>query len=346
LKNITESQQFKRWFGNSKVVNEDGTPKVVYHGTNKKFTTFKSDNGTYWFSESRDYAEAMAEERGGETVMLAYLTMKNPYYAKLPEGKFSDPAAEKGIIRTAKANKHDGIIIECDTKNELSYDKYYVVFEPTQIKSATDNIGTFDGSNPDINYSLKGTNNTTSDGARKMGASERIAKYAEDGVIPTEVYEELIKKYGATPAGEKPHRDVQVPKKTADNKKVSQTVRTILEAKATPEEALPTIEKMVEDGVFSYDAYTDEKAIKDAEEHLKGNGWSQSFAEWMRDVERGVVSKQHTVMGWALYNNAVNTAAEATSETERKTAMETALSVLDGMIRHQRSAAQALQAIM
>ena len=41
----TQSQQFKRWFGDwqnhpesaSKVVNEDGTPKVVYHGTGSEF---------------------------------------------------------------------------------------------------------------------------------------------------------------------------------------------------------------------------------------------------------------------------------------------------------------------
>lgn len=43
-----QSQQFKRWFGDwqndpahaSKVVNADGTPKVVYHGTNKEFWAF------------------------------------------------------------------------------------------------------------------------------------------------------------------------------------------------------------------------------------------------------------------------------------------------------------------
>ena len=41
MQNVTESQQFKRWFGDwqrhpdtaSKVVNPDGTPKIVYHGT-------------------------------------------------------------------------------------------------------------------------------------------------------------------------------------------------------------------------------------------------------------------------------------------------------------------------
>lgn len=51
LKNVTQSQQFKRWFGDwendpymaSKVVNEDGTPKVVYHGTNSDFYTFDTE---------------------------------------------------------------------------------------------------------------------------------------------------------------------------------------------------------------------------------------------------------------------------------------------------------------
>lgn len=46
--NVTESQQFKRWFGDwqndpanaSKVVNGDGTPKVVYHQTGGLLTVF------------------------------------------------------------------------------------------------------------------------------------------------------------------------------------------------------------------------------------------------------------------------------------------------------------------
>ena len=48
LKNVTQSQQFKRWFGDwqnhperaSKVVNADGTSKVMYHGTTAEFTIF------------------------------------------------------------------------------------------------------------------------------------------------------------------------------------------------------------------------------------------------------------------------------------------------------------------
>lgn len=162
-RNQTETASFKQWFGDwqndpehaSKVVNEDGTPKVVYHGTNAEFTAFNSSDGTYWFSESRDYAESMAEERSGDVLMQAFLDIKNPYYAKLPVGKFSDPNSEAKIIREAKAGGYDGLVIEADTTNELLKDTFYVAFQPNQIKSATDNIGTFDKNNPDIRFSRR-----------------------------------------------------------------------------------------------------------------------------------------------------------------------------------------------
>lgn len=184
-----------------------------------------------------------------------------------------------------------------------------------------------------VNYSLKGTSNTTSDGERKLGLSERLAKYAKDGLIPTEIYNELIEEYGPIQSGENPHRDAQVPRKTEKNKKVSQTVRTILEAKATPDEAVPTIEKMVEDGVFSYEAYTDKKAIENGEEDIKKQGWTQSLTDWFDSVKKGAVSKDIATKGWILYNHAANS-----GDTEA------AITILDAMVKHQRSAAQALQA--
>ena len=153
IKDVTESQQFKRWFGKSKVVNDDGTPKRVYHGTDKKFRVFRSKSGVYWFSESRDYAEAMAEERGGDRVEEVYLNIRNPYYAKLEPGKFSDPNYEKALIREAKKRGCDGLIIQNDTDNELEAETFYVAFKPNQIKSATDNVGTFSTETEDIYFS-------------------------------------------------------------------------------------------------------------------------------------------------------------------------------------------------
>lgn len=43
----TNTRQFKKWFGDSKVVNKDGSPMILYHGTNEVFTVF--DRGDIGF---------------------------------------------------------------------------------------------------------------------------------------------------------------------------------------------------------------------------------------------------------------------------------------------------------
>jgi hypothetical protein len=60
-----ESPEFKRWFGDSKIVNEDGTPRVMYHGTARDITEFrpKQANAIYvtpkpGFAESFSYASS------------------------------------------------------------------------------------------------------------------------------------------------------------------------------------------------------------------------------------------------------------------------------------------------
>lgn len=157
----TETEAFKDWFGDwqnhpesaSKVVNADGTPKVVYHGTNAVFNTFRQKNGVYFFSESRDYAESMAEERGGTRVVETYLNIRNPLYVRMQEGDFTDPTKEARYIRQAKEKGHDGVAFVLNSGNELVDDTFYAVFTPKQIKSATDNVGTFDRNNSDIRFS-------------------------------------------------------------------------------------------------------------------------------------------------------------------------------------------------
>lgn len=173
VQNVTQSQQFKRWFGDwqnhpenaSKVVNEDGTPKVVYHGTGSDFNAFdplrQGENypqgeGGFFFTTSRKSAEnyaALHDKEGKGRVVEAYLSIRNPYevtaygdYVQAPAEKYDDHRSE--YINEAERQGCDGIIV----KGERS--TLYVVFDPTQIKSATDNIGTFDRENPDIRYSL------------------------------------------------------------------------------------------------------------------------------------------------------------------------------------------------
>ena len=56
-----------------------------------------------------------------------------------------------------KTSKYDGVIVKNDAGSFGRSTKTYIAFENTQVKSATDNIGTFDGKNPDIRYSIDDT---------------------------------------------------------------------------------------------------------------------------------------------------------------------------------------------
>lgn len=156
------------------------------------------------------------------------------------------------------------------------------------------------------------------------------AKFSRE--IPEANYETLKEKYGYIPAGERAYREVQVPKKTADDKYVSRTIRTVLEAKATPDAMVPTLERMVAKGEFSYDRYTDKQAVSDAESRIKTEGWQKTLNKWKNSTKDGI-SKENTAIGWALYNNAANSGD-----------VETAIDVLDTIVKRQRNAAQALQA--
>jgi hypothetical protein len=55
----TDTPQFKKFFGDSKVVNEDGSPKVVYHGTDKP--DFDIFDPASWFSDSPLESSAYAQ---------------------------------------------------------------------------------------------------------------------------------------------------------------------------------------------------------------------------------------------------------------------------------------------
>lgn len=133
----------------SKVVNPDGTPMVVYHGTSDQFTEFKhselSDKeGSFFFAQNREDAEAYT---GNGNVMAVYVNLQNPIdYNDMPSEiyKLKDKRAQVAALRKLG---YDGWICDMDTGwGEVS------AFNSNQIKSATDNIGTFDGTNADIRH--------------------------------------------------------------------------------------------------------------------------------------------------------------------------------------------------
>ena len=79
----TKSKQFKQWFGDSKVVEPNGTPSLMYHGTKEDFEEFDSTSGIFFTKEryvakmySKDAIVKMNE--GTETIVPAYLRIESP----------------------------------------------------------------------------------------------------------------------------------------------------------------------------------------------------------------------------------------------------------------------------
>lgn len=154
---------------------------------------------------------------------------------------------------------------------------------------------------------------------------------ADAGFSP---YSHAQLQYGTIPPGENPARVVGVPQSVDGKSNVMQTVRTILEADATPDAAIPELENAIVDGKFSQMPITDQEAADRAEATIRQYGYQQALADWMADVRNGKVSKDSVVVGETLYNAAVNA-----GDTKSAVKIAIQLSV------QARSAAQALQAI-
>lgn len=155
----TTSDNFKKWFGDwendpknsSKVVNEKGEPLMMYHGTSSDFNIFdkkliKSTNYGKGFYFTSDLSKA---QQYGENIKAVYLDVKNPL-----DLTTSANDAEFNKWYNKKNSPYDGYIVSFNDG-----EKMVVVNSSSQIKSATDNIGTFDANNPDIRYQKHGVAN-------------------------------------------------------------------------------------------------------------------------------------------------------------------------------------------
>lgn len=163
-----ETPEFKRWFGESKVVDAEGKPQVVYHGTNKTFDVFDADAArsiqtdataqgfylTRYPEDASGYATGRSG-RDGANILPVFVSLQNPYVwpsDDLPPTRIT--AAKRAEL---ESQGHDGIIYRDGEE--------VVAFRPEQIKSATGNNGQFDPGNPDIRFSRT----TTAGVAARMG---------------------------------------------------------------------------------------------------------------------------------------------------------------------------------
>lgn len=183
---------------NPKMLNPDGTPKVMYHGSPSKFNVFDKrkakSSGLYgrgfYFTDSKSHGSTYGE------LYEVYLSIKHPItpggdsVTRSQVRKFLEAVAENeddysienygtydideilrnvyrkdafAVIQDVSATAIGDMVEAVKLFNDVNgtdfdgivVDTETVAFEPTQIKSATNNIGTFDPENPDIRYSTR-----------------------------------------------------------------------------------------------------------------------------------------------------------------------------------------------
>lgn len=168
------SAAFKKWFKNSKVVDENGQPLVVYHGTKQgDFSSFdKSKIGAqtdygyrgkgFYFTPqqelaamySRDWQKFKQVPNENGRVMPVYLSVQNPYIIKSKDAhNILSKFESESFTRKLQEQGYDGVFVEMDDLVK-SYDgelQEIIVFEPTQIKSVY-NRGTFDENNANVYF--------------------------------------------------------------------------------------------------------------------------------------------------------------------------------------------------
>jgi hypothetical protein len=184
---LVRTDTFKNWFGNwetdpensSKVIDENGEPLVVYHGTNDKFNTFDtklnrrgSDFGAgAYFSSKKENSKSY-----GKILIEAFLNIREPLVLEdrydinrifdyliddKKEGLVPKEITLQEYIIRAGAN---GIKINNPIMGEEVDEVWFVAYYESQIKLANRTNTTFDGDNPDIRFEVGGeTKYTTPD---------------------------------------------------------------------------------------------------------------------------------------------------------------------------------------
>ena len=205
---LVRTPEFKAWFGDwennpsnaSKVVDENGEPLVVYHGTKKEFNIFDKEkiNSNYpqsigfHFNYDKEsvkisYASPNSISKEIGFIKSVFLNIKNPLIIKSDFG--SSNSAEENIdlnriklkekiINSKKTNNIlDGII-----STGYSYTKSFVVFETEQIKLADGTNTTFDSNNPDIRFNDGGNVSKYTNGGLTKNENNMVIKFTENQI--------------------------------------------------------------------------------------------------------------------------------------------------------------------
>lgn len=173
----------------SKVLDANGEPLVLYHGTAEEFSVFEQSRagrstghttaplGIFVTSDAslaKAYAEKATDGMPGlANVMPLFASIKKPYRMSIAESQTLD-TTDKAIAFRQKleGEGYDGI--------QLVGSPTWIAFYNNQVKSATNNTGAFDEVDPDIRYSRASQRDT--EALRKLGLAGTDAQNLLDQV--------------------------------------------------------------------------------------------------------------------------------------------------------------------
>ena len=158
---------FWRWFGTSVVLDVEGRPKVVYHGTPERgFDAFEPActgwrsrgagmaGPALYFTDSLSVARGYTEGGSRKAVLRVYLRIENPLMVDAEGVSWTNVFPE--VVQQARREGQDGVIVQNVRDTARSWDEEvattYVVFDAKQVKHAAQNRGTFDRA--DVRFSF------------------------------------------------------------------------------------------------------------------------------------------------------------------------------------------------
>ena len=177
MRNLARTSQFRSWFAGSKIVDAEGSPLVVFHGTKSSFEEFRSKNknpdiGFHFGDISQAENCAGFNAHGltcvGGNIVPVYLRITNPLYVRdvfggkqnnieafachvYAKGVVDEATRDRAVyadtigngwrtlIKALKKRGYDGLIYRNEYEGDRKGENLgYVVFDSGQIKSVFD----------------------------------------------------------------------------------------------------------------------------------------------------------------------------------------------------------------
>ena len=199
----TALKAFWNWFGNSAMVDSDGRPIVMFHSTLDDISEFDKHGQFMGYTgvsgisvtDSPEMASRYLDRYGDfrydgkrfdKNVMPVYVKTENPLYRNEPfkapislgsplPKDYCPQLVKQGydaLIREDAISRR-GSVKHSEAKNAIK-GLEVVIFNPTNVKSAIGNFGTFDPNNRDIRFSVSSKSRESSHDSARINSNKAI----------------------------------------------------------------------------------------------------------------------------------------------------------------------------